>query len=49
MKKYIILKYKNIYSVLKYIENKNSIGYIKIFESDSKIECNNFVESLKVK
>lgn len=44
MKKYSILKYNNIYSVLKYIEYKKSVGYMKIFESESKEKCNKFIE-----
>lgn len=44
MKKYSILKYNNIYSVLKYIEYKKSVGYKKIFESESKEECNKFIK-----
>ena len=47
MKKYIIVKYKDIYSVLKYIEYKHSVSYNKLFESTSKTECNEFIKKLE--
>ena len=47
MNKLIIVKYKNVYSVLKYIYYGNSVGYQKLFESTSKKECSEFIEGVK--
>lgn len=47
MNKFIIVKYKNVYSVLKYIYHGNSVGYMKLFESTSKKECSEFIEGVK--
>ena len=47
MNKFLIVKYKNIYSVLKYIYHGNSVGYMKLFESTSKKECSEFIEGVK--